>query len=109
MKTALENSRAEALLMGKNIPALGGKVIGVKKVQNHIRQIQLEGGKVINVPVTRLKSIVEATIRVEYAKNKHTGPSLAPAIRAFGAPVNRAGSQRAANFQAMWAAHAQKK
>lgn len=68
MKKILEASRAEALLVGQVMPAIGaGKITGVKKVSEGIRQITLEGGRVVNVPASRIKAIVDATLRTKYA------------------------------------------
>lgn len=79
MKKVLESSRAEALLIGQSMPAIGpGKITGVKKVSEGIRQITLEGGRVINVPATRIKAIVDATLRTKYATPRPLGPGVTP-------------------------------
>lgn len=68
MKKTLEASRSEALLIGQVMPAIGpGKITGVKKVSEGIRQITLEGGRIVNVPSARIKAIVDATLRTKYA------------------------------------------
>jgi len=85
MKKTLEASRAEALLIGQIMPAFGpGKITGVKKVSEGIRQITLEGGKVVNVPATRIKAIVDATLRTKYAtpRNNNLGQTAQQAAKA---------------------------
>lgn len=61
----MESSRAETLLKGVRIDHENANVESIKKVDNNIRQITLDNGKKIHVSKTRLKSIVDVTLRAQ--------------------------------------------
>lgn len=83
MASTFPTSTAEQMLIGKVISHENSAIVGVKKVSDGVRQIELANGKTITVLKSRVKSMLDATIRTNQAAKIMQSAPLSPHASQF--------------------------